>query len=63
MNSPTKTTSARAPLTFDEQEFNSDERRVVLELDSWSLCVIGAWLLIVAFLVAQQVAKAIVVGS
>lgn len=63
MNSPTKTNSARAPLTFDEQESNSDERGVVLELDSWSLCVIGAWLLIVAFLVAQQVAKAIVVGS
>lgn len=42
---------------FDEHDFHIEEPEVRLELDTWKLCVAGAWLLIIGFLVLQQVAK------
>lgn len=52
-----KTASGSPSTMFDEHDFHIEEPEVRLELDTWKLCVAGAWLLIIGFLVLQQVAK------
>ncbi|MBA4019110.1 MAG: hypothetical protein C0483_18235 [Pirellula sp.] len=61
MSDTNQTRSAHDSATSEEHESHAEEFGTLLELDAWKLCFVGAWFLMIAFLVVQQVAKAFVV--